>query len=372
MRTMRELYESVRKQEEAKGRTFPEWEQTGEMDCLLHPEKYEKCVRDAPESPWNTEGLSADAAAVSAELWKRGQKVYALIAPAFMGQFGGDVTPGKVRAALKRAGFLGMVEVAVFADILTLKEALEFDAHIKTAEDFQLTSCCCPVWIAMIRDIFGELMPHVPGAVSPMIAAGRATKKLHPGAVTVFLGPCMAKKREAREPDIADAVDHVLTFEEVRALLGAAGIDPEEMPEDEREHSSAAGRIYARTGGVSEAVRRTVAQLSPARAIEVVPRQADGVAACREMIAQIKSGAGQANFYEGMACQGGCVGGPKALLDRERGRELVNRYGEEAVCQTPLENPYVLALIEKLGFYTVDDFLEKSDLLTRDFLSAAH
>ena len=104
-------------------------------------------------------------------------------------------------------------------------------------------------------------MPHVPGAVSPMIAAGRATKKLHPDAVTVFLGPCMAKKKEAKEPDIADAVDHVLTFQEVGALFEAAGVRPEEMTEDDKEHSSAAGRIYARTGGVSEAVKRTVAQL---------------------------------------------------------------------------------------------------------------
>ena len=154
-----------------------------------------------------------------------------------MGQFGDEATPGKVRAALKEVGFTGMVEVAVFADILTLKEALEFDAHIKSAEDFQLTSCCCPVWITMIRDVFREYMPHVPGAVSPMIAAGRATKKLHPDAVTVFLGPCMAKKKEAKEPDIADAVDHVLTFQEVGALFEAAGVRPEEMTEDDKEHS---------------------------------------------------------------------------------------------------------------------------------------
>ena len=92
-------------------------------------------------------------------------------------------------------GFQGLIEVAVFADILTLKEALEFDANIKKEQDYQLTSCCCPVWIAMIRKVYQELMPHVPGAVSPMVAAGRVVKKLHPEALTVFVGPCMAKKR---------------------------------------------------------------------------------------------------------------------------------------------------------------------------------
>ena len=367
MRTMRELYETVRREEEKKGRKMTGWEDTYEMDCLLHPEKYEKRICVNAERKVDKKSLSEDVAAVLGELEHADKKVYALIAPAFTGQFGDLVTPGKVRAALKAAGFLGMVEVAAFADILTLKEALEFDEHVMNKEDFQLTSCCCPVWIAMIRGIYGELVRHVPGAVSPMIAAGRAVKKIHPGAVTVFLGPCIAKKKEAKEPDILDAVDYVLTFREMKELFDATAINPEEMPEDEKEHSSMAGRIYARSGGVSEAVKKTVEQLHPGRAIMVEPKQADGVKACREIIEEIKSGKLTANFYEGMACEGGCVGGPRAIIEKETARRLVNQYGREASYQTPLENPYVLALIEKLGFYTVEDFLEKSDILTRDF-----
>jgi ferredoxin len=123
---------------------------------------------------------------------------YALIAPAFLGQFSKEVTPGKLRTALKAVGFDGMLEVALLADILTLKEALEFDKNIQTEADFQLTSCCCPMWIGMIRKVYNELMPHVPGSVSPMVACARVVKILHPGAVTVFIGPCLAKKAEAR------------------------------------------------------------------------------------------------------------------------------------------------------------------------------
>lgn len=367
MTTMRELYEGVKKQEAAKGRKPDGWENTYEMDCLLNPEKYEKRTCEISTCRLPREQLSADVAEVLDVLNQPDKKVYALIAPAFMGQFGDMVTPGKVRAALKKAGFLGMVEVAVFADILTLKEALEFDAHVTGKEDFQLTSCCCPVWIAMIRGIYGELVPHVPGAVSPMIAAGRAVKKIHSKAVTVFLGPCIAKKKEATEPDIADAVDYVLTFREMQELFDATEIDPAKMQEDEKEHSSTAGRIYARTGGVSEAVKKTVEQLHPERAIMVEPMQADGVMACRKMIEEIKSGKVKANFYEGMACEGGCVGGPRAIIEKDAARDLVNQYGAQAAYRTPLENPYVLELIEKLGFYTVEDFLEKSDILTRDF-----
>lgn len=296
-----------------------------------------------------------------------GKRSYALIAPAFLGQFSEDVTPGMLRSAFKALGFSGMVEVALFADILTLKESLEFDRNILHDGDYQLTSCCCPMWIAMIRKIYHELMPHVPGAVSPMIACGRVIKKLHPDAVTVFVGPCMAKKSEAREADVKGAVDYVLTFQEVQDIFEAAGIDPSVLPETEKDHSSRAGRIYAHTGGVSEAVRRTVEQLNPHREIAVRTRQADGVSACRAMIEELKNGSADANFFEGMGCVGGCVGGPKAILNRERARELVDHYGDSATYATPMENPYVLELLHRLGFDTVEDLLEQSDIFTRSF-----
>lgn len=310
---------------------------------------------------------SRDVLPAMAAVRRPGTISYALIAPAFLGQFSEKVTPGKLRSAFKALGFSGMVEVALFADILTLKEALEFDKNIVTRDDYQLTSCCCPVWIAMIRKIYHELLPHVPGAVSPMVACGRVIKKLHPEAVTVFVGPCVAKKSEAREPDIKDAVDYVLTFREMQDIFDAANIDPSVLPESDKDHSSRAGRIYAHTGGVSEAVRTTVEQLSPDRAVKVRTQQADGVPACKAMIEQLNSGKADANFFEGMGCVGGCVGGPKAILDRERGRELVELYGDEAACKTPLENPYVTELLHRLGFDTVESLLEHSDLFTRDF-----
>lgn len=293
--------------------------------------------------------------------------VFALIAPAFHGQFSDAVTPGKLRGAFRLLGFTGMVEVALFADILTLKEALEFDEHINTEADFQLTSCCCPVWIAMLRKQCPELMKHVPGAVSPMIAAGRAVKQLHPDALTIFIGPCMAKKNEAKEPDLVGAVDYVLTFQEMRDIFDAARIRPETLEDIERDHSSRAGRIYAHAGGVSEAVRATVAQLRPDRAIPVRAVQADGVLACRTLIESIRTGEKKANFYEGMGCSGGCVGGPKVLVDKQVGRENVIRYGDMATSETPLDNPYVPELLRRLGFDSVKAFLEHSEIFVRHF-----
>lgn len=293
--------------------------------------------------------------------------VYAMIAPAFIGQFSADITPGMLRTAFKKVGFTGMMEVALFADILTLKEALEFDRMVVSDEDFMITSCCCPIWLAMIRRVYDQLVPHVPGSVSPMVACGRAIKLLEPGATTVFIGPCVAKKAEAREPDIADAVDFVLTFQEVRDIFDAFRIDLSGLEDDPREHSSRAGRVYARSGGVSQAVRSTVDVLNPGRAIHVTARHADGVPACREMLNALKEGKAGANFLEGMGCVGGCVGGPKAILPRDEGRDHVDAYADLANHRTPLDNPYLLELLERLGLPSAEALLEETRLFTRHF-----
>ncbi|NLZ82493.1 MAG: iron hydrogenase [Clostridiales bacterium] len=293
--------------------------------------------------------------------------VYALVAPAFLGQYGNEVTPGKLRTALKNVGFDGMVEVALFADILTLKEALEFNEKINSKEDYQLTSCCCPIWISMIRKIYNDLIPHVPPSVSPMIACGRGIKAMHPNALTIFIGPCLAKKKEAREKDIADAIDFVLTFQEIQDIFNIMEIDPSKMDESEKDHSSRAGRIYAHTGGVSEAVAQTLQRINPDREIALRPEQAHGVSSCKEMINGILDGNINANFYEGMGCIGGCVGGPRVLIPHEEGRINVEDYGNSAPYSTPIDNPYVIELLQQLGFYTIESLMEKSDIFTRSF-----
>ena len=294
MKTFEELYKDVLSRKISLKEPLPSEYNPRHLDCLLHPKNYapvipsveceecayeracqRSCIFDAIEEgedgklrinpslctgcgvcmdACKEEKLTASKDVLPAMKAVREAKgpAYMMVAPAFLGQFDETVTPGKLRSAFKALGFTGMVEVALFADILTLKEALEFDSHVKEKGDYQLTSCCCPVWISMIRNIYHELMPHVPGAVSPMVACGRMIKRMHPDAVTVFAGPCLAKKKEAREPDIADAVDYVLTFQEVKDIFEAADIHPEELEDDQKEHASKAGRLYARTGGVGD------------------------------------------------------------------------------------------------------------------------
>ncbi|PKM87397.1 MAG: iron hydrogenase [Firmicutes bacterium HGW-Firmicutes-12] len=303
-------------------------------------------------------------------LQDRNMPVFAIVAPAFIGQFGPDVSPGKLRLALKRLGFYGMVEVALFADILTLKEALEFDIHVRKEGDFVLTSCCCPIWVAMIEKVYNRLIPYVSPSVSPMVACGRGIKKLHPGAKVVFIGPCVAKKTEAKEPDVKDAVDAVLTFKELRIIFEAVGIKPELQKEEFSEHSSRAGRIYARTGGVSKAVAETLNRIRPERGIKIKAVQADGVRECKKILQDALDGKIEAaNFYEGMGCIGGCVGGPQAIIATELGQKQVNDYGQEAEHATPADNLYVLELLKTLGVQEIDQLLEgeKASMFIREF-----
>ena len=186
---------------------------------------------------------------------------------------------------------------------------------------------------------------------------------------TVFAGPCIAKKQEAREPYIADAVDYVLTFQEVQDIFDAADIRPEELHDAGKEHASKAGRLYARTGGVSQAVSEMVEQLCPGREISVVAEQANGTKECMAMIKRIQEGKTDANFFEGMGCVGGCVGGPRAILPTDEGTKYVDDYAGKAKYRTPLENPYARRVLEELGITTVEELLKADTLLTREFQS---
>ncbi len=301
------------------------------------------------------------------ELINSGNLVYALIAPAYLSQFGKDFSPGRMRHALKKLGFAGMIEVALFADILTLKEALEFDKAVQKQEDFMLTSCCCPMWVSMIEKVYSQLVPHMPPSVSPMVACGRAVKQLYEGAKTVFIGPCIAKKAEARQKDVAEAVDYVLTFQEMADIFEAAGIRPEALEEDQRDHSSAAGRLYARTGGVSESVRSTLELISPKRCFPLKARQVGGVAECKAMLSEVIAKKADANFLEGMGCKGGCVGGPRVLISPEQGTQNVDAYAALAENKTPVNNTYVLEMLRRLGFDTIESLRDTKNMFTRQF-----
>ncbi len=333
-----------------------------QLDCLLNPKRHVTIWDDANFSP-NTFGFDKDILNVIDILKKNDKLVYAMIAPAFLGQFCEEVSSGKLRSALKFLGFAGMVEVSLFADILTLKEALEFDRRVQNNSDYMLTSCCCPMWIALLKK--QNLLSHLSYSVSPMIACGRAIKIIHPDALTVFIGPCIAKKSEAREKDLVGAVDYVLTFQEAADIFAAMKINLVNMSEDNRDHSSKSGRIYACAGGVSQAIVNTLKRINPDK--KIAAKCANGMLECKEMIKELSQKQKCANFFEGMGCIGGCIGGPKKIIDKNVAFVHVKNYSQKAVYETPIDNPYVIKLLEMLGFETVESLLDDNKIFTRHF-----
>jgi iron only hydrogenase large subunit-like protein len=325
-----------------------------------------RCVEACPD------GVFADLVEYlpAAELQRGGRPVIAAVAPAIVGQFGGGATIEKLRTAFKRLGCVDMVEVAFFADMLTMKEAGEFNEKVMVHDDFLISSCCCPMWVAMLRRVYKDLVHHVSPSVSPMIAAGRVLKILRPGCAVVFIGPCIAKKAEAKEADLSGAIDQVLTFHEMKTVFETAGLDPASCEESPAfEYASRGGRLYARAGGVSTAVSEAVAELYPGKAGLFKSTAADGVPACKALLERAKSGQVEASFIEGMGCVGGCVGGPKAILPREAGRAGVDAYAEGSAIPVATKSDCMKEILGRLGIFGPEAIMEsgKARLFEREF-----
>jgi len=288
--------------------------------------------------------------------------VFAAVAPSIAGQFGENITLGQLRTAFRLMGFKDMVEVALFADILTIKEAFEFDKLVKTKDDFFLTSCCCPVWVNFTEKQYPQLFSHMSPAVSPMIASGRVLKALYPECKVVFISPCLAKKAEAKEPRLEGAIDFVITFRELDEIFKTLEIDLASLPAGEKDQASYAGRLYARTGGVSFSVKTIVNRIAPRRLIKFKAKKVDGVKECKAILDALVNGEDiDANFIEGMGCAGGCVGGPRTLLDVQKGTAMVNEFSEDSIIITPFDNLNVVKILHELGFNEIKDIIERKE-----------
>lgn len=296
--------------------------------------------------------------------------VFATVAPAIAGQFGEDISVGQIRTALKLMGFEDMIEVALFADILTIKEAVEFTHLVKKEKDFFLTSCCCPVWFSMTKKSYHDLYTHMSPSVSPMIASGRILKELYPNAKVVFIAPCIAKKNEIKEPELKGAIDFVINFRELREIFHVLNINLSELPSDDKDQASLGGRLYARTGGVSFSVKTVVNRLEPTRLIKLRPKKVDGVKGCKKVLDDLEAGEDiHANFIEGMGCSGGCVGGPRTNIEVDKATKAVNDFGEDSLIMTPFDNLNVMKILKQLGIKAIEEIVENErvkKLLTRE------
>ncbi len=268
----------------------------------------------------------------------KGDKVIAIVAPAFIGQFSGQVSPGKLVTAMKLLGFDSVVEVAIGADMCTIEEAKDFLEKVPAEQDYMATSCC-PAWHSMIGKLFPSEKNKISMTLTPMVFTARLMKKEHPGCKVVFVGPCAAKKLEAIREDIRSDVDFVLTFEELMGMFEAKEIDFAAIPESEGlNEGTGAGRGFAVSGGVALAVTNLVKEQNPG--MEVKTARAEGLRDCRKLMTMAKAGKYKGYLLEGMACPGGCVAGAGTILPIDKATKFVEKYSKEAASASPMESPY--------------------------------
>jgi iron only hydrogenase large subunit-like protein len=269
---------------------------------------------------------------------QEGNKVIAIVAPAFIGQFSGRVSPGKFVTAMKQLGFARVVEVAIGADLCTMEEAKDFLEKVPEKQNYMATSCC-PAWHSMIEKLYPSEVGKISMTLTPMVFTARMMKKQYPGCKVVFVGPCAAKKLEAIRENIRSDVDFVLTFEELQGMFEAKQIDFDTIPEtDVLNEASAAGRGFAVAGGVAGAVVELLHQENPE--LEVKTARAEGLKDCRMLMAKAKAGKYDGFLLEGMACPGGCVAGAGTILPVEKAQQHVCGYQKLAKSTSPKDSAY--------------------------------
>ena len=252
-------------------------------------------------------------------------KVYTIVAPSISSQFT-YAKLGQVITGLKELGFYTVIEAALGADMVAQSESREL------AEKGFLTSSCCPAFVQYVKSAFPDLLPLVSHNPSPMVALAQYIKGIDPTAKVVFIGPCTAKKAEAQLESAKPYVDAVLTFEELQALYDSKDVDITTLEEGVLDNASYFGRIFARSGGLSDAVVEALKE----QEIDFTVKSAvcDGIEECRIALLKKSKNALDANFIEGMACIGGCIGGAGCLTHGEKNKAEVDKYGREAFEKT--------------------------------------
>lgn len=306
--------------------------------------------------------------------------VHAIVAPAIAGQFQ-YAKAGQLISAIRELGFYAVEEVALGADIVAYKEAQELQ------EKGFLTSSCCPAFVKYIKMKFPQLAEHISHNLSPMAETGKLIKEQDPAAKIVFIGPCTAKKGEVRKPEVHQYVDYVMTFEELQAMIDSKDIAVDQLPETELDTATYYGRVFARTGGLSEAVTEAVREQKAAaeaakadapdgagasgavasgeagasgkpmsanseagtnpgkpasgdgacdgdsadsKPFVFDPIVCDGIDSCKTALLRASKGLLPNNFIEGMVCTDGCIGGAACLSHGNADKRAIDNYGKKA------------------------------------------
>ncbi len=255
----------------------------------------------------------------------REYKVYAVVAPSISSQFT-YAKLGQVITGIKALGFHTVVEAALGADMVADAESREL------VKKGVLTSSCCPAFVDYIEKQFPQLSEYISHNLSPMATIARYIKEQDETAKVVFIGPCTAKKMEFRKPEVHKYIDIAMTFEELQALFDSRDLDITSMEEGVLDNASYFGRIFARCGGLADAVAEGIKEHGDDFELNAV--SCDGIEECRVALLRLAKKIGNTNFIEGMACVGGCIGGAGCLTHGEKNKAEVDKYGKEAYEKT--------------------------------------
>lgn len=261
-------------------------------------------------------------------------KVYAIIAPSIVSQYKyADV--GQIVTAIKKLGCGEVVEVALGADITAYKDAHEF------VEKGMLLSSCCPSFVEYVEKAFPKLAENISHNVSPMVETAKLIKERDPNGKVIFIGPCISKKKEFKLPKAGGYIDVVITFEELQALLDSRSIHAENLEASVLNNASYYGRIFARAGGVTEAVKHVIQADNIDMEINACP--ADGLDQIKLQMLKNAKGLPKGTFIEGMACSGGCINGGGCVCHGAKSADDVNKYGKDAMEKTVKDSisPYL-------------------------------
>ena len=272
---------------------------------VIDEKKCIKCGKCIHSCPFGAIGSKTYIVNVINALLDPNKKVYAMAAPATEGQFGPNITMNSWKKAMTKLGFNGFIEVGLGGEADEWYEAYE-------KGEKKVTSCC-PGFVNMVRKHFPELADKISTTVSPMCAVSRMLKAKEPDAVTVFIGPCIAKKSEVEDQKIEGNVDYVLTYSEIRAIMRAKEIELE-ADDTSYQESSIYGKRFGNSGGVTAAVIQSMKERNAD--LDCTVCKANGAAECKKALLLLKAGKLPEDFIEGMACEGGCVGGPSSFNDQ--------------------------------------------------------
>jgi [FeFe] hydrogenase (group B1/B3) len=288
--------------------------------CVIDENKCIQCGHCIHSCPFGAIGSKTYLVNIINDI-RAGKEVIAMVAPATEGQFGADITMKSIKEAFIKMGFADMVEVGLGGDMTAAYESMEW-AEAKE-EGKKMTTSCCPAFMNMIKKHFPkQYEENVSQTVSPMCAISRYLKATRPGCVTVFLGPCIAKKSEAADKSIPGNADYVITYGEFRALMRSKGVEVQ-AEDNSYQESSIWGKRFATSGGVANAVLECMQERGQDTSGITYVQVAGGLE-CKTTLTMLKANRLKEDFVEGMICEGGCVGGPskhRTEMEIKRARE---------------------------------------------------